>query len=63
MSTTILVVFVLLTLMFRENASELFAAAMSGITRSTGWFLIPASNVFLLAALYLTCQVDFGLRL
>ncbi|MGD8589211.1 MAG: hypothetical protein PVG22_10315, partial [Chromatiales bacterium] len=45
LSTIVLIVFILLTLMFREDASELFEAAMAGITGTTGWFLILASNV------------------
>ena len=52
LSTIVLVAFILLTLMFREDASELFKTAMAAITSTTGWFLILASNVFILAALY-----------
>jgi choline/carnitine/betaine transport len=47
-----LIVFILLTLMFQEDASAFFKGAMAGITSTTGWFLILASNIFILAALY-----------
>jgi choline/carnitine/betaine transport len=47
-----LIVFILLTLMFQEEASAFFKSAMAGITRTTGWFLILASNIFILAAIY-----------
>jgi choline/glycine/proline betaine transport protein len=52
MSTAILIAFILLTLMFKQDASELFKAALSGITSSTGWFMILVSNVFIIASLY-----------
>jgi choline/glycine/proline betaine transport protein len=51
-STIILVAFILLTLMFKADADEIFKAAMAFITVKTGWFLILVSNVFILAALY-----------
>jgi choline/glycine/proline betaine transport protein len=52
LSTIVLVVFILLTLMFKEDASGFFKAAMAAITSTTGWFLILAANVFILAAAY-----------
>jgi len=52
MSTAILVAFILLTLMFKDDASELFSAALSAITSTTGWFMILVSNIFILASLY-----------
>jgi choline/carnitine/betaine transport len=52
LSTLVLVTFILLTLMFKENASAFFNAAMEVITGKTGWFLILVSNVFILAAFY-----------
>ncbi len=52
LSTIILVVFVLLTLMFKEDASAFFKDAMEVITRTTGWFLILVSNIFILAGMY-----------
>jgi choline/glycine/proline betaine transport protein len=51
-SVSILVIFILLTLMFKEDASHLFKAALHIITGKAGWFLILATNVFILAALY-----------
>ncbi|MGD2053116.1 MAG: BCCT family transporter [Gammaproteobacteria bacterium] len=52
MSTAILIAFILLTLMFKQDASELFKTALSGITSTTGWFMILVSNVFIIASLY-----------
>ena len=52
LSAGILVLFIVLTLMFKQDASELFKAALSGITRTTGWFMILVSNLFIIAALY-----------
>ena len=51
-STAILVAFILLTLMFKEDAGELFKTALAGITSTMGWFLVLVSNVFIIAALY-----------
>jgi choline/glycine/proline betaine transport protein len=51
-STAILVVFILLTLMFHKEATEFFNSALAVITSSTGWFLILAANMFILAAIY-----------
>ena len=52
LSTFVLVSFILLTLMFKEDASEFFKSAMEVITTTTGWFLILVTNVFVLAAFY-----------
>jgi choline/carnitine/betaine transport len=51
-STFVLVSFILLTLMFKEDASEFFKSALEVITTTTGWFLILVANVFVLAAFY-----------
>ncbi|MEA3303630.1 MAG: BCCT family transporter [Pseudomonadota bacterium] len=51
-STLILVTFILLTLMFKQDASAFFKMAMEGITGAMGWFLILVSNIFILAGLY-----------
>jgi choline/glycine/proline betaine transport protein len=51
-STIILVAFILLTLMFQQDASEFFKLAMTAITSTSGWFLILVSNLFILAAIY-----------
>lgn len=51
-STVILIFFILLTIMFRDQATELFSSALSFVTSTFGWFLIMAANVFVLAALF-----------
>jgi choline/glycine/proline betaine transport protein len=52
LSAGILVLFIVLTLMFKQDASELFKAALSAITSTTGWFMILVSNLFIISALY-----------
>ena len=47
-----LIAFILLTLMFQQDADAFFKAAMEMITGKTGWFLILVSNLFILAAFY-----------
>ncbi|MCB1701069.1 MAG: BCCT family transporter [Halioglobus sp.] len=51
-SVTILVVFILTTLMFKDDASEIFKAALGFITATAGWFLILVANIFIIAAMY-----------
>ncbi|WP_462330459.1 BCCT family transporter [Thiohalocapsa halophila] len=51
-SSFVLIVFILLTLMWQEEAAAFFDGAMSLITGTMGWFLILVSNLFILAALY-----------
>ena len=51
-STFCLVAFILLTVMFREQANEIFSATLSFVTNTFGWFLILATNVFILAAFF-----------
>ncbi len=51
-SAFVLIAFILLTLMFKEDASAFFKDAMAIITQTTGWFMILAANVFILACLY-----------
>ena len=51
-SVAVLIVFILLTLMFKEDASEFFKAALAEITGKAGWFLILVTNIFIIAALY-----------
>ncbi|RLQ22468.1 BCCT family transporter [Seongchinamella sediminis] len=51
-SSAILVVFILLTLMFKENANQFFQTLLAFITNNGGWFLVLASNVFIIAAAY-----------
>jgi len=49
-SALTLAAFVILTLMFRDQAADLFAKALAGITSTSGWFLILAANVLVVAA-------------
>jgi choline/carnitine/betaine transport len=51
-STSVLLVFVLLTLMFNQDASAFFEATMAVVTTKCGWFLILVSNVFILASFF-----------
>lgn len=51
-SAFFLVVFILLTVMFHDQVNEIFTAALSFITNTFGWFLILATNVFILAAAF-----------
>jgi choline/carnitine/betaine transport len=51
-SAGIMVVFILMTLMFKDDASLFFKTALSLITDTAGWFLILVSNIFIIAALY-----------
>lgn len=51
-SSCFLVAFILLTLMFQDQASGIFSATLSFVTGNFGWFFILAANAFILAALY-----------
>lgn len=51
-SVGILIVFILATLMFKDDASHFFKAALALITGKAGWFLILVTNIFIIAALY-----------
>lgn len=50
-SSAFLVVFILLTLMFKDRAASLFESLMAGITGNFGWFLVLAANAFIIAAI------------
>ena len=52
LSSAVLIVFILLTIMFRAQVTELFSNAMLFITGTFGWFLILSANIFILAALF-----------
>ena len=52
LSSFVLIVFIVLTPMFDDQATAFFDSAMSVITGTMGWFLILAVNIFILAALY-----------
>lgn len=49
-SMAVLAVFILLALLFKEHAARIFEVALEFITRMSGWFLILAVNIFVLAA-------------
>ncbi|WP_353893758.1 BCCT family transporter [Proteinivorax hydrogeniformans] len=51
-SSAILAVFIVLTLMFHEQAATLFDQSLGVITKNAGWFFILVANIFILAALY-----------
>lgn len=51
-SAAALIIFILLTLMFKENTSAFFKSALSLITDTSGWFLILVTNLFIIAAAY-----------
>lgn len=51
-SALVLVLFILFTIMFRNQATEIFSAAMEFITTTFGWFLILSANVFVIAAFF-----------
>jgi len=51
-SSAFLLLFILLTIMFRDQANEFFSSAMSFITGNFGWFLILAANAFILASIF-----------
>lgn len=58
-STSILFIFVLLTLMFQDSSSAFFKSALAVITVSSGWFLILVVNIFILAAFFFAFS-NFG---
>lgn len=49
-STVVLLAFILLTIMFRDQATGLFSSILAYITTTFGWFLILSANIFILAA-------------
>jgi choline/glycine/proline betaine transport protein len=51
-SAAVLVLFVVLTVMFKEDASAFFEMTLEAVTTNTGWFLILVTNIFILAAFY-----------
>jgi choline/glycine/proline betaine transport protein len=51
-SVSILIIFILTTLMFKDDASEFFKATLALVTAKAGWFLILVTNIFIIAALY-----------
>ncbi|MFP4283714.1 MAG: BCCT family transporter, partial [Opitutales bacterium] len=51
-SSLILLVFIVVTLMFQDQASKVASEALAWTSSSFGWFFIMAANVFIVAALY-----------
>jgi len=51
-ATIILILFIGSTLMFPMQANELFDNLLGIITNYTGWFIIFAANIFIIAAIY-----------
>ncbi|MBM7542790.1 BCCT family transporter [Amphibacillus cookii] len=51
-SSIILIVFISLTLLFPNTAENLFDNILGSITKNTGWFMIFAANIFIIASLY-----------
>ena len=51
-STFILAIFIVFTLMFKEQAASVTDILLAGISNTFGWFFILAANVFILAALF-----------
>ncbi|MDA3832481.1 MAG: BCCT family transporter, partial [Spirochaetales bacterium] len=51
-STFVLVIFIFLIIMFREQSTEILSAAMAFITKTFGWFLILVANVFVVAGIF-----------
>ncbi|MGC9452054.1 MAG: BCCT family transporter, partial [Oceanipulchritudo sp.] len=51
-SAFVLVIFIVATLMFQDQAAALAGDALGWISGTFGWFFILAANVFILAALY-----------
>tara|TARA_R110002110_G_scaffold413729_1_gene641540 strand:+ start:19588 stop:21366 length:1779 start_codon:yes stop_codon:yes gene_type:complete len=62
-SVSVLVIFIVLTLMFKDDASHLFKAALATVSSTAGWFLILVSNIFILAALYFALGRFGGIRI
>lgn len=50
-ASALITVFIVLTLMFREQADTLFAATLETVSGNFGWFLILCANVIIIAAL------------
>jgi len=51
-STIVLVTFILLTIMFKEQAAGIASSTLDWISTSFGWFFILAANVFIGAAVF-----------
>jgi choline/glycine/proline betaine transport protein len=50
-ATALVTAFIVLTLMFREQADAFFQATLASVSGNFGWFLVLAANVLILATL------------
>ncbi len=62
-SVFILSLFIVLTLMFREQAATASTTALDWISHSFGWFFILAANVFIVAALWFAFSRSGSIRI
>ncbi len=62
-SVSIMIIFILATLMFKDDANQFFKASLELVTSKAGWFLILVSNIFIIAALYFGLGKFGGIRL
>jgi len=52
-SAALILIAIVLTLIYRESAAELFSFIQSEVSSATGWFFILSVNIFLVFVLYL----------
>lgn len=58
-SVFFLILFLSLTLIFKDESAEYFSLALKSISTNTGWFLVLTSNIIVVACLYF-CFGRFG---
>lgn len=58
-SVFFLILFLSLTLIFKDESAEYFSSALKSISTNTGWFLVLTSNIIVVACLYF-CFGRFG---
>jgi choline/glycine/proline betaine transport protein len=51
-STALLLAFIVLNLVFKQDAAEIASSVMASITTNAGWFLILSANIIILATGY-----------
>lgn len=52
-SASLILLSIVLTLLYRDSASELFSVIQTQVSTKTGWFFILSVNVFLVFVVYL----------
>lgn len=52
-SASLILLSIVLTLLYRDSASELFSVIQTQVSTKTGWFFILSVNVFLVFIVYL----------